>query len=125
MAAAETVGEGGMVDLASVTDFPWDRLYVIPGYTPYDVISSTLGFEWQPESRLRGWLSAGVLLSYDSRWLGVFVRRDREVTGWFVGNLDFEPPYLNIDLEDVGREDAHLLVRGSKGDWSLELIRQP
>lgn len=33
-AAANVAGDGGIVDLVSAADFPWDRLHLIGPYTP-------------------------------------------------------------------------------------------
>lgn len=38
---------GEDVDLASVTDFPWDRVLLVERGTPDDAISRRLGFEWK------------------------------------------------------------------------------
>lgn len=55
---------------------------------PDDVISTELGFDWQPYSRVDGMVFGDIVLEYDSRQLLVFVRGDREVTGWIILNLE-------------------------------------
>jgi hypothetical protein len=124
--AADVAGDGGTIDLAAVADFPWDRVHVINAYTPHDVIASELGFDWQPYSRLGGMLFDDAVLSYDSRQLIVFVRGDRDVTGWIILNLEPEPPYVGFEFEGLppvlSQDGADFVVEGTPGqNWLLTL----
>jgi hypothetical protein len=42
---------GTTVSLGSLTEFPWERLYIFPPYTSREVIDRELGFTWKQASR--------------------------------------------------------------------------
>ena len=83
-AAAAEAGTGGHVRLADVAAFDWDRAYLFGAYTPLDVVTHELGFDWAPMSRFDAWLSGDSFMPNDGVALIVFVRGDCDVTGWRV-----------------------------------------
>jgi hypothetical protein len=130
--AADVAGDRAILDLASIADFPWDRLHLISAYTPDDVISSELGFDWQPYSRLNEMIFGDLVLAYDERWLAVFVRGGSDVTGWLVFNVDEDRPSVGFEFHDVplvlARERARFETQWvgrdpgtGKGDWLLRV----
>jgi hypothetical protein len=72
------------VDLASVTAFSWDRLYIFGPYTPPGMINATLGYDWPEASR------TGIEVS-DGFNLFVFERSNKVVKYFKIPRLiDFE-----------------------------------
>lgn len=69
---AGAIGRGAPVDIRTVTDFDWDRLFVFAPYTPVAEMRRCLGFEW-PEAGQSG------IERRDDIALLVFVRGGRVV----------------------------------------------
>lgn len=120
--AAAKTGDGGSLDLADVADFPWDRLYVIGPYASSDDIERSLGFDWKPTSPAVHAVLGNASMQSDELTLLVFVRGEREVTGWTILNRDEDPgePFVNFDLEDgeptvFASADAGFVVDNTTG----------
>jgi hypothetical protein len=98
-AAAARVGTGRTIDLAAVTDFAWDRVYLFLAYSGQDAIREGLGFDWVPASPAMSIVIGDLLLPSDELSLLVFVRGDRDVAGWTILNSDHRPPFIQFDLD--------------------------
>jgi len=122
-AAAATVGDGGRLDLAKVADFPWDRVHMFLAYSGKNEIYDGLGFEWLPVGPVEAVLFDGnLMLSSDELTLLVFVRGQREVTGWTILNREefAEPTYVQFDFGEDGatvssRHNASFVVKDVTG----------
>jgi hypothetical protein len=63
-AVTEAPERGEDVDLAAITSFPWDEVYIFPPRTPRKRVSSVVGFEFKGD------------LPYDAESTEVFVFTD-------------------------------------------------
>lgn len=124
-AAAAQVGSGGVIDLANVADFEWDRVYLFLAYSGSDGIREGLGFDWVPASPAESAVMGNLLLASDELSLLVFVRGDRDVTGWTILNSDDRPPSIQPDLDAIPdyfavypRGDARFRVTDLTGQLS-------
>jgi hypothetical protein len=96
--AAAQVGSGGTIDLATVAAFAWDRVYLFLAYSGSDGIRDGLGFDWVPASLAESAVFGNLLLASDELSLLVFVRGERDVTGWTILNSNEEPPSIQFDI---------------------------
>jgi hypothetical protein len=127
-AAAEGVGTGRTIDLATLTDFEWDRLYLIFPYSGADGIREALGFDWLPVSPAEAAVMGNLLLSSDELYLLVFVRGARDVTGWTILNADDQPPFLVFDgdaISDYFAVFPHHAAKFTVTDMSGQLFDPP
>lgn len=104
-AQARAVGDGGILDLARVASFDWDRVFLFCPYSTSTHFHAALGFPWSPCSYAEKWVFGDLgPLGYDSRWLLVFVSGEEEVTGWLVVNESFDEieglDHLRIEWTD-------------------------
>ena len=120
--AAVQVGSGSRVPLVAVAPFEWDRVYVFGPYTSLDVVKGRLGFDWVPTSRFDAWLWGDLFMPNDGFSLVVFVRGERDVTGYGVVS-PYEGPnvYLDSDFVAMVRNTAAFEVaRDEAGSgWKL------
>jgi hypothetical protein len=119
---AAAVSDGGRLDLAKVADFPWDRVHVFLAYSSKADISESLGFDWVPVAPIQDVLLGDLTLASDELTLMVFVRGEREVTGWTVLNSeDFDKAaYVQFDSGDdwaivSSRDEAAFVVKDISG----------
>lgn len=110
-AAAAVAGDGGQIDLAEVADFPWDRVHIFEAYTSPEEVGETLGFDWSPLSRFESVTFGSLFMSNDGFALFVFVRGDREVTGYRVVSPYEQPTvYVDVPTNSFPRASATLSV---------------
>jgi hypothetical protein len=95
-AAARKVGTGGTINLASITNFDWDRAYVFPPYSDPAGIRKALGFDWVPASPAEALVVGNLMLASDEQSLWVFVKGERDVTAWTVLNSRSDPPSIQL-----------------------------
>jgi hypothetical protein len=95
-AAAGQVGTGGTINLASITNFDWDRAYVFPAYSDPAGIKEALGFDWVPASAAEALVMGNLMLANDEQTLWVFVKGERDVTAWTVLNSGSDPPSIQL-----------------------------
>jgi hypothetical protein len=75
--AAINAGRGGVVDMAQVAPFDWDRMLAFTGYTTDDEIRDATGGIWPAGEDTR--------IPYDSRQLVVFLHGE-ELAAWAILN---------------------------------------
>ena len=100
-AVAEAPQRGETVDLAALTSFPWDQVYIFPPRTPKRRVSSVIGFDFKGD------------LPYDAESTEVFVFTDN---GAFARFADYRGRAIWVGLKrpiDVLSDDeAVFTVRG-------------
>lgn len=103
----ETLGRGdSVIDLESITDFNWDRLFIFKPYTPIADIDSTLGFKWEEAHSTRIEQSEGVnLLVFVDRGKVISYSRIPRNFGDFV-KMDVTKPITRNTRFIVRKEDA-------------------
>jgi hypothetical protein len=94
------------IDLAQLTDFDWDRLYIFGPHTKRDEVQNALGYEWAGVSKTK-------IARSDEISLLVFTK-DRKVVGWL------EYLRLKADFSFVSsstgytRDEARFAIRAEK-----------
>ena len=111
VSAADKVGAGGHISLVDVAPFEWDRAYVFGAYTPLDVVTHELGFDWEPMSRFDAWLWGDSFMPNDGFALVVFVRGEHDVTGYRILS-PYETPSVYVDADSIvmPRDGASFMV---------------
>jgi hypothetical protein len=110
IARAATTQPHEKIDLARLTDFDWDRLYIFGPHSKRDEIESALGFDWPGVSKTK-------IAKSDEVTLLVFTK-DKAVAGWL------EYPRLKADFSFVAsskgytREEARFAIK-SENTWPV------
>jgi hypothetical protein len=86
LALAAQAPPGTVVELATMTDFPWDFVHVFEPYTPLRQADEQLGIRWFEGDDLRG-----LSLMSESKQALVFVANGRVVANLMVGR-ELIPP---------------------------------
>ena len=110
IARAATTQPGEKIDLARLTDFDWDRLYIFGPHAKKSEIESALGFDWPGVSKTK-------IAKSDEVALLVFTK-EKKVVGWL------EYPRLKADFSFVSsskgytREEARFAIK-SESTWPV------
>lgn len=97
-------------NMADITDFQWDELYIFGPYTPGSEIENTLGFSWPPA------FTCGID-KYDGHCLLVFVGNN-EVTRYYMYPRNYGD-FSQVDSDKIYTLDSAIFSVRVDNGWAL------
>jgi hypothetical protein len=117
IAKSATAHPTAPLNVAELTDFQWDRLYIFAPFASHDDIQESLGFAWPNVSKTH-------IHHSDVNTLLVFVK-DKQVAGWI------EYPRVKADFSLVSSmtgyapKDATFNIKTTKAWPAVAIARTP